>query len=144
MVTAEEETLNPEFQSEPVPEPEPILPSDWHPVEPPTRKIEMPQMEEKKMQPPVQPQELTGTTQPESVPVQPKATRSTSKPAVARTRPAAAAPKSTVSALDQAQSELARGDIPSALEHYAKLIKKGRCLDDAIRDLRDALYRLSY
>jgi cytochrome c-type biogenesis protein CcmH/NrfG len=36
---------------------------------------------------------------------------------------------------------LARGDIPSAVEHYAKLIKKGRCLDDAIRDLRDALYR---
>jgi cytochrome c-type biogenesis protein CcmH/NrfG len=27
------------------------------------------------------------------------------------------------------------------MEHYARLIKKGRFLDDAIRDLRDALYR---
>jgi cytochrome c-type biogenesis protein CcmH/NrfG len=27
------------------------------------------------------------------------------------------------------------------MEQYAKLIKKGRFLDDAIRDLRDALYR---
>ena len=108
-LAAEEETLNSEFQPEPEPEPEPISPSDWHPVEPPTHKIEIP---------PVQPQELTRTTRPASAPVQPKAARSTPK-SVARARTAAATPKSMESALDQAQSELARGDIPSAMEHYA-------------------------
>jgi hypothetical protein len=134
-LAAEEETLNSEFQSVPEPEPElepePILPSDWHPVELPTRKIETY---------PAQPQELTRTTRPASAPVQPKAARSTPKPA-ARARSAVAAPKSMESVLDQAQSELSRGDIPSAMEQYARLIKKGRLLDEVIRDLRDALYR---
>ncbi|MCJ7433194.1 MAG: hypothetical protein MUO77_06865 [Anaerolineales bacterium] len=130
-LAAEEETLNSEFQSKPEPEPEPILPSDWHPVEPPTHEIETP---------PVQPQELTWKTQPAPEPVQPKAAKSTPKPA-ARARSAAATPKSAEAALSQAQSELSRGDIPSAMEHYAKLIKKGRFLDEIIRDLRDALYR---
>jgi tetratricopeptide (TPR) repeat protein len=139
-LAAEEESFNSEFQSEPEPKPEPISPSDWHPVEPPIRMIEMPQMEENKKPIFPQPQEQTGTTQAAPESVQPKEVRSTSKPSV-RARSATVTPKSTTSALGQAQSELARGDIPSALEHYAKLIKKGRCLDDAIRDLRDALYR---
>jgi hypothetical protein len=128
-LAAEEETLSSEFQSEP--EPEPISPSDWHPVEPPTRKIETP---------PAQPQEMTRTTRPAPAPVQPKAAKSTPKPA-ARVRSTAVTPKSAVSVLDQAQGELSRGDIPSAMEYYTRLIKKGRFLDDAIRDLRDALYR---
>jgi hypothetical protein len=130
-LAAEEETLSSEFQSEPEPEPEPISPSDWHPVEPPTRKIETP---------PAQPQEMTRTTRPEPAPVQPKAARSTPKPA-ARARSTAVMPKSAESVLGQAQGELSRGDIPSAMEYYTRLIKKGRFLDDAIRDLRDALYR---
>jgi len=130
-LAAEEETLNSEFQSEPEPEPEPISPSDWHPVEPPTHKIEVP---------PAEPQGPTRTTRPEPVSVQPKAARSTPKPAV-RARSAAATPKSEESVLGQAQGELSRGDIPSAMEYYTRLIKKGRFLDDAIRDLRDALYR---
>jgi tetratricopeptide (TPR) repeat protein len=43
--------------------------------------------------------------------------------------------------LAAAQSEMKRGDIPSALEHYERLIKKGRWLEEIIRDLREALYR---
>jgi tetratricopeptide (TPR) repeat protein len=132
-LAAEEETLNSEFQPEPKPdlEPEPILPSDWHPVEPPPRKTELP---------PAQPQEPIRTpTRPAPAPVQPKVAKSTPKPAA--TRSAAAAPRSMDAILSQAQNELSRGDIPSAMEHYTRLIKKGRFLDDAIRDLREALYR---
>jgi hypothetical protein len=43
--------------------------------------------------------------------------------------------------LAAARSEMKRGDIPSALEHYERLIKKGRWLEESIRDLRDALDR---
>ncbi|MEP7135106.1 MAG: hypothetical protein ABI904_09250, partial [Chloroflexota bacterium] len=43
--------------------------------------------------------------------------------------------------LGSARVELSRSNIPGALETYAKLIKKGRFLDEVIFDLRDALYR---
>jgi tetratricopeptide (TPR) repeat protein len=44
-------------------------------------------------------------------------------------------------ALSTAQIEMNRGDIPAALEHYSRLIKKGKWLEEIVRDLRDALYR---
>jgi tetratricopeptide (TPR) repeat protein len=44
-------------------------------------------------------------------------------------------------ALAAAQAEMNRGDIPAALEHYGRLIKRGKWLEEIIRDLRDALYR---
>jgi tetratricopeptide (TPR) repeat protein len=47
----------------------------------------------------------------------------------------------TSSALTQAKGELDRGDIPTALEHYGKLIKKGKHLEETIRDLSDSIYR---
>ncbi len=43
--------------------------------------------------------------------------------------------------LGSARNELSRSNIPGALESYAKLIKKGRYLDEVIYDLREALYR---
>lgn len=43
--------------------------------------------------------------------------------------------------LGQARNELNRSNIPGALETYAKLIKKGRYLDEVVFDLREALYR---
>jgi tetratricopeptide (TPR) repeat protein len=43
--------------------------------------------------------------------------------------------------LAQAQAALERGDIRQAVEHYARLIRKGRLLDEVIFDLREALYR---
>jgi len=43
--------------------------------------------------------------------------------------------------LGQARNELNRSNIPGALETYAKLIKRGRFLDEVIFDLREALYR---
>ena len=45
------------------------------------------------------------------------------------------------SMLGSARSELSRSNIPGALESYARLIKKGRFLDEVIYDLREALYR---
>ena len=45
------------------------------------------------------------------------------------------------SILGQARNELSRSNLPGALESYARLIKKGRFLDEVIYDLRDALYR---
>jgi tetratricopeptide (TPR) repeat protein len=43
--------------------------------------------------------------------------------------------------LGNARNELSRSNIPGALETYAKLIKKGKYLDEVIFDLREALYR---
>ena len=45
------------------------------------------------------------------------------------------------SILGSARTELSRSNIPGALDTYARLIKKGRFLDEIIHDLRDALYR---
>jgi hypothetical protein len=43
--------------------------------------------------------------------------------------------------LKQARNELSSNNIPGSLETYARLIKKGRYLEDVIHDLREALYR---
>jgi tetratricopeptide (TPR) repeat protein len=43
--------------------------------------------------------------------------------------------------LGSAQAELGRGNIAAALALYGKLIRKGKSLEEIIRDLRDALYR---
>jgi tetratricopeptide (TPR) repeat protein len=43
--------------------------------------------------------------------------------------------------LGSARNELSRSNIPGALDAYAKLIKKGRFLDEVVHDLREALYR---
>jgi tetratricopeptide (TPR) repeat protein len=40
-----------------------------------------------------------------------------------------------------ARNELSRSNISGALESYARLIKKGRFLEEVIYDLRDASYR---
>jgi tetratricopeptide (TPR) repeat protein len=45
------------------------------------------------------------------------------------------------SVLAQAQVELQRGNIPASLDQYMRLIKRGKYLEEIIRDLRDALYR---
>ncbi len=45
------------------------------------------------------------------------------------------------SSLVNAKSELGRGNIAAALDVYTKLIRKGKSLEEIIRDLRDALYR---
>ncbi len=60
-------------------------------------------------------------------------------------RSAPRAPKSrkleSAVSLESAQSEMERGNIGAALDVYVKLIRKGKSLDEIIRDLREALDR---
>ncbi|MEW6086450.1 MAG: tetratricopeptide repeat protein [Chloroflexota bacterium] len=115
---------------------EPTRADDWQPMdvqepeslEPPA---EMPKAEPKpkKTAPPVK--------KPEPRPAAPMAVHQ--EPL---TRQGAAVSTQTVDmVLGQARNELNRSNIPGALETYAKLIKKGRYLDEVIFDLREALYR---
>ena len=67
-----------------------------------------------------------------------KSTPKPRKEAVTRKGTGAASPDVL---LGQARTELSRSNIPGALDAYAKLIKKGRFLEEAIHDLREALYR---
>jgi tetratricopeptide (TPR) repeat protein len=116
---------------EEVPQPEPEKPLPPVSFEPPQQEPAMPS-------PPVQEQR-----KPEPRPVRKAPSRPTpaSEPA--------ARPRGTgmlvMPGIDQtlgaARSELSRSNIPGALDSYAKLIKKGRFLDEVIYDLREALYR---
>ncbi len=67
-------------------------------------------------------------------------------PASASIAPRSKPGPATVSAaggpsLGAAKSELGRGNIAAALDIYDKLIRRGKSLEEIIRDLRDALYR---
>ncbi|MBI5965594.1 MAG: tetratricopeptide repeat protein [Chloroflexi bacterium] len=96
----------------------PTSPSDWHPVEA---------------------KETAAEPIPQPVSEQP-ASVAKKKPGLSarQTQPEA---QSITEALNQAKGELDRGDIPTALNHYGKLIKKGKHLEEAIRDLNESLYR---
>jgi hypothetical protein len=130
---------------------EPVNPADWKPAEPaPTSPADWKPVEAAPVQ-----QANASASKPEV------GTTSKAKPAPVRNTPVSAdgeapAPRRSARAtaaksgekapqggsmLDQAQGELTRGDIPAALDHYKKLIKKGKNLDEAIHNLRDALYR---
>ncbi len=102
--------------------PTPTSPSDWKPVEPQSA--------------PVKPAESAPAQQP--VATEPPAKKKSGLPATRS--PKLEAPSGTV-ALDQAKSELDRGEIPTALKHYGSLIKKGKHLEETIRDLKESIYR---
>jgi hypothetical protein len=112
--------------------PKPTSPSDWHPVEAKETVAVSVQQEE---QLPVEIQQPVSEI------------RKVEKPAPARKKPGLSARQPQPEAqnitivLAQAKDELERGDIPTALSHYGKLIKKGKHLEDAIRDLSESLYR---
>lgn len=57
-----------------------------------------------------------------------------------RPRPMAG-PAALGPSLGSARAELGRGNIAAALDLYARLTRKGKSLEEIIRDLRDALYR---
>jgi tetratricopeptide (TPR) repeat protein len=62
----------------------------------------------------------------------------------ARPRREPAKPKGTGALTDPvlgyARGELSRSSLPTALENYDRLIKKGRFLEEVIHDLREATY----
>ena len=143
---------------------EPTRPTDWKPSEPQQPEIRFsPPIEEEPKQPqiiysppleePVQPEPeapapaVTFEEQREQPaapppPEQPKPTRKTpSRPTPPPSGTGMPVMPGIDATLGTARSELSRSNIPGALESYARLIKKGRFLDEVIHDLREALYR---
>ena len=72
---------------------------------------------------------------------QPVSERPGREPLPSKTRPVSTISKVGVVSIGGAQAELGRGNIAAALDLYGRLIRKGKSLEEIIRDLRDALYR---
>ena len=144
-------------------EPEPTAPTDWRHVETelgPQSIIAEPEAQPVRETLPeqgLQPQQAIEPTpepepepapqaeyEPERVihrqPAPPASKKAPVRPAAER-RPGGVFAPMPDAELAVAQSEMKRGDIPAGLEHYSRLIKKGRSLEEIIRDLREALYR---
>ena len=127
-----------QWEAEAVPQtPKPTSPSDWHPISEKGPVAEASPAPQPMSQPLAQ-----NIPSPEPV-EQPVAVSEKKKPVA---KPQAARPKkaeaqTSVGMLGQAKAELDRGDIPEALSHYSKLIKKGKHLEEIIRDLTDSIYR---
>ncbi len=132
------------YESEGVQSPMPTSPSDWHPLEPQPEETVAPVASQPVLTTPEpsKPEAETSFVPPSSEPElvtrsETPAKKKSGLPARQR-QPEAQNP--TV-ALNQAKGELDRGDIPAALDHYGKLIKKGKHLEETIRDLTESLYR---
>jgi tetratricopeptide (TPR) repeat protein len=96
-------------------QPKPTSPSDWHPIA--TEAVQKPVE--------VEPPQPIVSKKKSSQPAKPRSVEAQTGPTI----------------LNQAKGELDRGDIPAALDHYGKLIKKGKHLEETIRDLTESLYR---
>jgi len=108
--------------------PKPTSPADWQPVAAAPRKEAAPK-ETRAAQYPPSPEPNTS--------VQKK--KAPAKQGLPRSRKPEA--QGTVAMLSLAKSELDRGDIPEALSHYGKLIKKGKHLEEIIGELSESIYR---
>ncbi len=124
-------------ENEPTPSAaEPTHPADWQPAEPPASPAAMPVAEKAEPAPAVTSVPEAASAASPAISIRPPAP-SKSRPTAPASREAGA-PQVT---LQGAQTELARGNIAAALDVYARLIRKGKSLEEIIRDLRDALYR---
>lgn len=124
------------WESEGPRQPMPTSPSDWHPMEDkPAPRSQESAVERPFVPPPPQP---VGAMQPVSAP-EPAVTAKKKLGLPARKQQPGGA--NVIVALSQAKAELDRGDIPAALSHYGKLIKKGRHIEETIRDLTESIYR---
>ena len=113
--------------------------TDWHPVETKQPEPVAPPPPAAK-EPPKQPQAAA----PAPAEVLKEAPKPVAPPAKPKEQAVRRAPEPAMSldpVLAQARNELARSNIPGALEDYGKLIKKARFLEEVIHDLREALYR---
>jgi len=123
--------LKSDFEADALP-PSPVSAMDWHPAEP-------------------EPAAAPGAFEPAAPPAEseqpvpdvrraaPPSTERPVKPA--RARPVSETAQVASAALGQAKVELSRGDIPAAMDHYNRLIRRGKHLEETIRDLRESLYR---
>ena len=127
------------YEAEAPQQPQPTSPSDWHPIdEAPVQKQAAPPVEARKAFVPPSPEPSMQRTVETREPAQPSVAKK--KPGLPAKQRKPEAQNVTV-ALNQAKSELDRGDIPAALEHYGKLIRKGKHLEETIRDLTESIYR---
>ncbi|HUH96634.1 MAG TPA: tetratricopeptide repeat protein [Anaerolineales bacterium] len=117
----------------------PTQPEEWHPVNAggppaePVRSVKQPLPAEGAPPAKAQTRELSfkiEEPQPvkQAAPRSPKALKVPGKPEIEMS-------------LANAQTEMGRGNIGAAIDLYAKLIRKGKSLEEIIRDLREALYR---
>ena len=115
---------------------QPANPADWHPAD---MEVAAP-IEE---MPPVdqQPVRETDFAFEEPKPVKKPAPKPEKKTAAPRLKQTGILTPRSADTLSNAQAELGRGNISTALGIYDKLIRKGKFLEEIIRDLRDALYR---
>ena len=120
-------------ESTPVFEPQPIEQSQPEPPQPVAPEPEPVRMRE---EPPSREQPAEPEPQPVPVPIPPQPYK---EPVTRRGTGMLTMPLDPI--LGSARNELSRSNIPGALDAYAKLIKKGRFLDEVIHDLREALYR---
>lgn len=118
------------WEAEGVEQPKPTSPSDWHPI------TENADQKQSFVQPPTQ----TRMEVEKNAPEMSVHSALKKKPSLAA-KPRQPEAQGGSAVLNQAKGELDRGDIPAALDHYGKLIKKGKQLDETIRDLTDSLYR---
>ncbi|MBI5946366.1 MAG: tetratricopeptide repeat protein [Chloroflexi bacterium] len=119
------------FEAEELLQPIPTSPSEWHPVDMIETKPIRIQREEEIPAAVLEPA-LAAPSEPAP------ATKKKTGLSVRQAQPEA---QNITEILAQAKGELDRGDIPTALNHYGKLIKKGKHLEEAIRDLSESLYR---
>ncbi len=149
-IEKEESAIDDDASSWLAEEPKPTAPSDWKPVEPiqqtPEPKKETPPVETRMpfVPPPAEPRTPVERLVEERKPEKPSAV---SQPAPAKRKAGLSAKQrqpeaqGTSVSLSQAKGELDRGDIPAALDHYKKLIKKGKHIEETIRDLTESIYR---
>ncbi|HEX8992607.1 MAG TPA: tetratricopeptide repeat protein [Anaerolineales bacterium] len=158
-----------QMEAEPEPEiKEPANPADWRPIQPEGPDLEPPAAEPEPepmvaetplppvpQAPPAAAEQMPPPPIPEAPPVaaveqkppapvyarQDRPTVPVPRPLPPRPKPVTAAPKPAMLSLGDAQSQLGRGNIAAALDIYGRLIRKGKSLEDIIRDLREALYR---
>lgn len=118
------ETVPPWLEAEAEPQTtERARPADWRPLTEPSLDL-----------PPAPPPQPARVERP-APPAEKKA-----PPAPPRSR-AAPGTEAGETSLEAANAELGRGNVAAALQTYNRLIRKGKLLDEIIRQLREALYR---
>jgi tetratricopeptide (TPR) repeat protein len=140
--SAADEELPAWLANEPQPEAtEPTQPEEWHPAESEPQVVESTQPTMDRSVAVEPPEPLKPVKREISIEVEQPQPVKRSAPK-AQPKPSKPARKvESGASLEGAQAEMGRGNIAAAIEVYTKLIRKGKSLDEIIRDLRDALYR---
>ena len=120
------------------PQPQEWNPAESEPQEPQSAGSTLPEAPSVHLEPPVpvkaQTREISIEIE-QPLPAKRTLSKVQKQPVKPARKPEAAA------SVEDAQSEMGHGNIGAAIDVYARLIRKGKALEEIIRDLRDALYR---